>query len=228
MFKCCWCYEELPENEELRIFYKRLPLNFRSTPQGRIIFFAEINGALKSWQGRIPEHKEGHQKWYWHPYEHRWVLCELYNPHIEKWEPTPQIQATGLEWDIPKYRTAKHAARAEVLMGYDAAKKFVEDTGCTTGFLVEGPLDAGNLGPGTVGMTGTYLSEEQAALVMTIFKRVVFFPDKGIPGKKGEESVRKHLEGRIDLVVEHIPDSVSDPGELTPAAVNGYRSLYIQ
>lgn len=227
-FYCAWCEEELPCSDELRIFYRYLPLGFRSTPQGRIIFYGMIRGSAHSWQGRIPEFTAGNQKYYWHPYEKRWVLCELLNPTTGKFEPLPQIRASRYPWEMDKYRSAKHARRSEVVFGFDAAVEFSNQTGDPTGFLVEGPLDAGRLGPPAMALTGKYLSELQANLLLTHFRRIVYFPDKGIPGEQAKKSVIKHLGSHIEVIFEQLPDGVSDPGAAPADLVSYYRTTYLK
>ncbi len=46
-FRCSYCEEELPEDHELGIGYRRLAAGFNDTPQGRIIFFGDIDGVQK-------------------------------------------------------------------------------------------------------------------------------------------------------------------------------------
>lgn len=227
-FFCGWCEQELPPSDELRIFYRHLPLGFRSTPQGRIIFFGMIRGSAHSWQGRIPEFVVGNQKYYWHPYTKSWTLCELRNPSTGKFEPTPQIQADRYDWEMDKYRSATHALRSEVVFGFDAAVAHANAHGDDTGFLMEGPLDAGRFGAPAMALTGKHLSERQAMLILTRFQKVVYFPDKGIPGEQAKKSVMKHLGGAIEVIFEELPPEVEDPGSAPAALVNFYRSKHLR
>jgi hypothetical protein len=227
-FYCAWCEEELPCSDELRIFYRHMPLGFRSTPQGRIIFFGMIRGSAHSWQGRIPEFTVGNHKHYWHPYERKWVLCEIRNPETGKFEPTPQILSSRYEWEMDKYRTATHAQRAAVVFGFDAAVAFADHTGDSLGFLMEGPLDAGRFGPPAMALTGKHLSERQAHLILTRFQKVVYFADKGIPGEQAKKSVMKHLGGHIEVIFEQLPDGVDDPGSAPADLVSHYRKAYLK
>ena len=227
-FGCAWCEQELPQSEDLRIFYRRLPLGFKSTPQGRIIFFGYIRGSAHSWQGRIPEYKVGNQVYYWHPYQARWVLCEIINPTTGKREPIPEIMAAREEWDLDKYRTAKHARRQEVVFGFDSAVLYADLAGDSTGFLMEGPLDAGRFGPPAMALTGKFLAELQANLLLTRFRKIVYFPDKGIPGEQAKKSVLTHLGDKIEVEFEQLPDGVSDPGEASPDLVSFYRKKHLR
>lgn len=230
-FEVCWCERELPRNEQLAIFYRNLPLGFRSTPQGRVIFYARRERSAITWQGRIPEYTEGRHKYYWHPYERRWVLCEILN-NANVWEPIPAILASPLDWeDMPKYRTAKHTSRAEVVMGFDAAIAWNNEHGRTTrhdrvAFLTEGPLDAGRLAPPAIAALGSFISLQQAQFLTSNFRKVVFFPDKGKAGEKSIVKAQEHMSAHCDLeIVEDLP--TDDPGGLSPAWVRHYREKYL-
>lgn len=215
--QACWCYEELPQSQELSIYYKHLPMGFKSTPQGRIIFFASVNGALVNWQGRIPEYIEGNRRHYWHPYQERWVLCEIKEDGV--WNPVPEIASSRLDWDMPKYRTAKHGSRHETLFGFDAAVEWSLRTGVRTCLLSEGPLDIARFGPPALAMVGSFLSPAQAALILNNFRKVVHLPDKGAAGDKSRTSVEVNLAHRCELYVEELPEGRDDPGELSPGEV---------
>ncbi len=227
-FSCCWCVKELPENRELEIYYRRLPLDFRNTPQGRVVFFGQINGVTSGWQARIPEYVEGNHRYYWHPYHQQWVLCEFRESARDAWQPIPQIQASPLLWkDLNKYHGAKHMRKSELLLGYDAAREYQRLTGCKTGFLGEGPLDAGRFGPPAVGCMGKSLSLNQATLLLELFDHVVMFPDKGDAGQQAVRSVRAQLEHKCRLTIHDLPDYASDPGNLTCEDVQHYRKIYL-
>lgn len=230
-FQAGWCYKELPSSFELSIFYKNLPMGFKSTPQGRIIFFASINGAIQSWQGRIPEFVEGNLKSYWHPYQDRWVVCEVKEwddaTQEWKWNPIPQIKASPLDWDLPKYRTAKHTARNEVLFGFDAAVHWNKMSGKSTILLVEGPLDAARFGPPAIALIGSFISPFQASLILNNFRRVVYIRDKGKAGEDSLKTVNAQLGGKCDLIFEELPEGVNDPGALPQAAANAIYLKYL-
>jgi hypothetical protein len=210
------------------VFYKHLPMGFCSTPQGRVIFYASISGAKKCWQGRIPEYVEGNYKFYWHPYQKQWVLCEFRNPETGKFEPTPQIMASRLEWDLPKYRTATHSTKAGTMFGFDAAYQFVQATGVRTGFLMEGPLDAGRFGIPAVAMTGAVLSPMQAMLLAVVFRRIVYCADRGKAGELASVSVTKQLASKCEVIIEKMPEGVSDPGDAPESLVAELRKKYLQ
>jgi hypothetical protein len=222
-FGVCWCYEELPASTELNIFYANLPKGFRNTPQGRVIFFASMYGALMSWQGRIPEYVDGNHKYYWHPYQNQWTLCEIrdYNEKGElKWMPTAEIKAHRLDWNLNKYKSATHSSRNETLFGLDAAISWSQRAGKATCLLMEGPLDAGRFGAPAVAQIGSSLSPQQANMLLNSFRKIVYIQDKGEAGEKSLATVKGHLEGRCELIFENLPDGINDPGDLPQALAN--------
>lgn len=217
-FRVSWCVEELsePERRAYDIFYMPLPAGFASTPQGRIIFYADIYGVQQAWQGRIPEFVDGNRKFYWHPYNKRWMHCETREHAEAPWTPIDEIRNSRLEWKkLPKYKTADYTSRSEVLFGFDAAVEWNRDKVVETTIISEGPLDAGRVGPPAVCMVGSFFSEAQAALVTSRFRRIWIVADKDNAGKAAAASVMSRLAGH-DVRQLELPESTKkDLGDLS-------------
>lgn len=234
-FECGFCTDEQPESLEKGIYYKKLPLDFRDTPQGRIVFFAYINNVRVGFQSRIIDKVEGIIKSYWHPYRNNWVEVEYKHPGTGKWEPIPGVEVMGqgydLLWKPSKYKTAFGMPRNEVLMGVDAAVLFNVATAQKkpTAFLVEGPLDAGRIGPGGVAMLGKYLSERQADILTRKFKRLVIVADNDAAGQEAKQRIKTVLSSRnTEVVFADVPKGYKDIGEMPPAEANLFAINYLK
>lgn len=227
-FKCSFCTQETPEQPEKGIFYKRLPLDFKDTPQGRIVFYSFINGVQVGWQARIIDRVEDNIKYYLHPYRNNWVAAEQKNAETGKWEAIPgiEIELDGytIQWKPSKYKMAFGMSRNETLMGVDAAVEFNNKLGLKkhTAFIVEGPLDAGRIGPGAVALLGKYMSERHADLLVSKFKKLVVVADNDKAGKEMATRIKQLMSERlVDLTFVDIPDQYKDVGEMTyEAAMN--------
>lgn len=221
-FKCSFCTQEIHEQPEKGIFYKRLPLDFKDTPQGRIVFYSFINGVQVGWQARILERVEGNTKYYLHPYRNNWVATEQKNAETGKWEAIPGIEIKladyTIDWNPSKYKTAFGMARNDTLMGVDAAIAFNNELGLKkrTAFIVEGPLDAGRIGPGGIALLGKYMSERHADLLVSKFKRLVVVADNDKAGKEMVKRIKQLMsEKMVELVFIDIPDQYKDVGEMS-------------
>jgi len=224
-FDCSFCYKEQPENPKTGIYYKKLPLNFRDTPQGRIVFNAYIGGVKVGWQARIIDrvNDEGIKE-YLQPYSNSWIPVESKDPSTGKWTVMPGIETTSetgfsLLWKPSKYKTAFGMSRNESLMGYDSAVKQNElwQLKKSTAFLVEGPLDAARIGPGAVAMLGKYLSESQASLLTRKFKKVVMVMDNDAAGNQARVRVKEVMTGRnVEVIFADVPYGFKDIGEMDP------------
>lgn len=224
-FRVGYCDQELdrPTREALDIYYRPLPLGFASTPQGRIIFFADVHGVQVGWQGRVIDYSDQGKQFYWHPYQDRWIHCEDFNPTTGKWEPIDEIRDSKLEWKkLPKYKTADYMARAEVVFGFDAAVRWNEGKVVETAVLCEGPLDAGRAGPPAVGMVGASLSELQAALLTSRFRNIWFVRDQDRAGISSLKSVEAHLGAHGLRMLDLPANSNKDLGDLDPTWVNTF------
>lgn len=221
-FRCSFCIREYPESIELKRRYRPLPLDFKDTPQNRIIFFADINTVQRSWQARVLEFvDETGMKFYMHPYTNKWVPCEQRTPG-GKFVPLPSVPQNRFEWDITKYRNARGSTRNDILFGLDAAQQWNYAQG-RTGLhtvvgLTEGPLDAGRFGPPFTAATGKFISPEQVNMLVTRFRRVIYVPDTDAVGLKALADARVAFEGRCDFQVLNLQErglGNKDAGELT-------------
>ncbi len=221
-FRCSFCTAEFPESQELKRRYRPLPLDFKDTPQNRIIFFADINTVQRSWQARVIEYVDPHGlKYYLHPYTNQWVACEQRQPG-GKFKPLDSIPQHRFEWDLTKYRNARGSSRNDILFGLDAAQQWNFDQGRrgkqTVAGLTEGPLDAGRMGPPFTATTGKFISAEQAQMLVTRFHRIIYVPDTDAAGMKALDDARVLFEGRCDFQVLNLKElgfGSKDLGELT-------------
>lgn len=228
-FRCSYCLTEAPMSREMERFYRRMPGDFRDTPQGRIIFYADIQGVQKSWQARIidkVEHERLH--YYWHPYKQQWVLVRM--KLGDTWTLLPEFRDhPDFQWKPSKYRLALDSYRNEVVMGVDAAVAW--NRICRPGrkricILSEGPLDAGRFGPPALAILGKYLSEFQAKIICREFDIVVWVGDNDKAGREGTQNVREQLAGKVKLHVVTVPEPSKDPGELDHAVAWGLVKPY--
>lgn len=223
-FDTSYCFEELPECEVRQRHYRRLPGGFKDTPQGRIIFYADMLGVRRGWQARVLDRREDTSKWYWHPYEKEWVATA--NLEGEEWVPTPRFvttekrDGTAFKFDPSKYRISRGASRNKLIIGLDAALKWNQANrkpGQYIIFICEGPLDAGRLGAPAVAILGKFLSEDQATIIAKFFNILVYVADNDKAGIEGANRIRKRMADK-DLKFLYVPDEYKDIGE-TPQDV---------
>ena len=223
-FRASYCYQEAPEDKALHRWYKKMPGGFKDTPQGRIVFYADINGVQVAWQARIIDKVEADSlHWYWHPYEGRWVLVRMavgVTPEGKpKWQLVAPFNADVPVWKPSKYRTAQDASRNQIVFGLDAALEWNREHGLENnriGVLGEGPLDAARFGPG-MAMLGKFLSDNQAQLLAKYFKRVIWIGDNDPVGVQCSIKVRETLAPLVSYGEIKVPEPFKDAGELAPA-----------
>lgn len=219
-FQCSWC-----ETENQNLFYRRLPGGFRITPQGRLIFFCLQAGSKMGWQARILEFDEDDKRYFWHPYKKEWI--HVLNRAGDKWVPREGYE----EWDPAKYWTAPGTRRNSVVMGLDAAmewnlrKQRMQHTRRVC-ILVEGPLDAGRLGPPAMAIMGKALTADQAILVAKHFYRIILIADNDKAGEKLKTSAARHF---ANLKVRHdfldLPTRFKDAGSLDAAGATMFLNM---
>lgn len=220
-FHCTFCLTETPEDSVKGIYYKRLPLNFRDTPQGRIIFYSFINTVQVGWQARILDRVVDGKKEYWHPYSNNWLPVEYKDPKTEKWEPLPGVEVHtdtfDILWKPSKYKTAFGMSRNTTLMGIDAAVAWNKRMQLKkpTAIVVEGPLDAGRFGPPGVAILGKYLSDTQADLLCKKFSKLIFVMDNDAAGLKARERIKEIMATRMaEVIFVDVPPQYKDIGEM--------------
>ena len=102
-------------------------------------------------------------------------------------------------------------------MGFDAALRWNTDNNMSTPivFIVEGPLDAGRIGPPACAILGKSLSTEQAQLLRP-FKKIVIVMDNDDAGRTGIIRAQSILGPMgLDYEICHIPDTFKDVGEMS-------------
>lgn len=217
-FRCGYCEQELPENSETKLFYKKLPGGFKDTPQGRLIFYVDVRGVQEGWQARILDMVEGDYKYHWHPYSKTWVPTHV--RQNDDWVLLPDYQNSPYTWKPSKYRSANGMQRSAVIMGYDAAVQWNKRYFPSLPFcvIVEGPLDAARFGPPGVAFMGKYLNEGQGELIAKSFRRVIYLLDNDAAGRESEASILRALDGKVDLRKVTIPANFKDVGDMSSLA----------
>jgi hypothetical protein len=231
-FGCAYCYSQTPErwiarNDPANLSYKPLPGGFKDTPQGRLIFYAYVDGVQVAWQARVIDKMEGPLHYYWHPYENRWDLVEIQvgydakkkKPIMTLCPPFNTVEPFTWQnprWEISKYKTARGAARNELIFGLDAAVEWNRMVGRADNPIAvggEGPLDAGRPGPPGVAMVGKFLSDHQVALITSRFKEFIWCGDNDEAGRKASLRVRAELAPKLKFHEVQIPKG-KDLGDL--------------
>jgi len=215
-FDCGFCVKERPEDNEAAVYYRRMPLGFNDTPQGRIVFNGDIQGIRQIWQARIIDRVDGDLKSFLHPYTNQWVTCERRDPDSGKFRPLPELASSRFEWEPSKYKTATGARRSECVVGFDAAVRWNESMGGgrkPTVVVTEGPLDAGRIGPPAVAMLGKNMSGAQAMLLAKKFRRLIYVADNDEAGKKAAMSVERAAGSMMEVVILTLPPHFKDAGE---------------
>jgi hypothetical protein len=221
MFRCSYCVKEAPEDRDKGRFYKRMPCGFKDTPQGRIIFYADMYGVQRSWQARIIDKVEGNRKFFWHPYENRWFQVYSRESEESRWELYGSFRDEVSPWNPAKYKTATGASRNSTLMCLDAAIRWNEGQGRTyrqsMAFLCEGPLDAGKLMPPAIPLTGKFLSSAQAEMLAKHFRHLFYLYDNDEPGRKAVEKAARVAKPLCEFTPVELPGAWEgmDPGDLT-------------
>lgn len=178
-FGATWCSKEAPEGDEFNRWYRWHADGWKSTPQGRIIFYSFVAGVQVCWQGRYLEMEHEEKKYVWHPYEEAWT-------ERPEWE----------RGDEPiKYNTGAGCWRNRQLCGYDAVCQAAEARAeafpvCV---LTEGPLDAARFPERGMAVLGKNLSEAQTLLLAAKFRGVVLAFDADIHGAGACETAAKTL-----------------------------------
>lgn len=224
-----YCEEEWPEDREAKRYYHKLPLGFANSPQGKLIWFAMVHGVQVAWQQRVLEtvwdHSDGFTyKAYWHGRQRQWVTVEYRKTgSVEKFKPLPGVESERMEWDMHKYQTAKGTERNNVLFGFDAAvqwNRLHRPDQLPVVLGVEGPADAGKLGPPAVARIGKFWSDAQIALLAGSFARMFNIPDNDPAGLRDAREDTDRLCHKIETELWVPPFNlngrqIKDPGDFT-------------
>lgn len=208
-FQLSYCHTEEPEDRSKGIYYRRLPAGFKDTPQGRLIFYAIMDGVRVGWQARIldMEVEGGLERCFWHPYRNEWVVMEQRDSPEDKWQTLPGL-TDDYAWDYSKYKTGRGTRRNSILMGLDAARLWNRVHGRDGHFvlgLCEGPLDAGRVGPPLCPLLGKSISDNQAKIIIDNFERVIYFGDNDEAGLAAKKKVAKALMGKVGVTFAKVP-----------------------
>jgi hypothetical protein len=213
----------LKERADMSRIFRRLPHGFKVTPQGRIIFFFDMLGVSHGWQARIMEVVHENRTYYFHPYRQEWTPVKERNTPQDPWRLLPGFDG----WDPVKYLTGHGTRRNEALAGLDAAiaSGARDVAGRRYCLLVEGPFDAGRLGPPGIAHVGKYLSPSQAEIIATYFDRVIYIRDNDAGGEQAiryvKESFEEHLD-KVHLDFVELPTGVKDAGEMSDAQASAF------
>jgi hypothetical protein len=142
-------------NERTDIYYAKMLNGFRATPQGRIVFYIDIDGINRGWTARILDFEKDGFRYYLHPYAQRWI--KVLQKNGEKWAPA---EDRWVGWEDKKYILCSGCKRNECLLGFDVAVAWNNANPDTRGpwcVLSEGPLDAGRIGPPGMAIFQNYL-----------------------------------------------------------------------
>ena len=227
-FNCGFCTNELPERHEEvdgipKKFYPPMPCGWKDTPQGRIVFYCLVRGAAVAWQARILEKVvDDHLRLFWHPYAQMWDPVEIRVGGkwqlLSQFDNQPPYTWRNPKWDPSKYKTAKDAARNEMVGGLDAALAWNAAHGRKQNaicILCEGPLDAARFGMPALFLAGKFISEPQVKLICQHFREVVWVGDQDEVGKKATVRVKAELGPKLKLHEAKLPEGAKDPGDLT-------------
>jgi hypothetical protein len=212
-FRCSYC------TREKHPYHRRLPGGFKDTPQGRIIFYCDMDGVQQGWQARIIDRIEGDGHFYWHPYNECWSLVEI--KEGRNWALQPEFadensEGGKLKWKPSKYKTATGMLRSQCLLGLDAALAWNALRGTRVALMAEGPLDVGRYGAPGMPLLGKCINNEQVHVLRKHFNRLVWIGDTDGPGAKCTAQVCKALGGHMKVNVITLPAGIKDMGELSP------------
>lgn len=221
-FRCSYCTEELPQDRDIGRFYKKMPGGFKDTPQGRLIFYTDMQGIQRGWQARILEKiVDETEHYFWHPYEQSWEMVFYRSKPEDEWIRAPMYRNDVLEWKPSKYKTATGMSRNSTLMGLDAAiawnKAQGRDYGSSLAVICEGPLDAARMLSPAIPLLGKHLSHQQAELLVKHFKHVIMVNDNDKAGRQAKTKATTTMAGKCDFTAIELPGAYEgmDPGDLT-------------
>lgn len=240
-FRCSYCVKEWAMDDASGRYYRRMPEGFFDSPQGRIIFFADVQGVQVSWQARIIERTfeqdGGTYKEFWNGHRNEWVTMEFFNTEEGKFRPLPVYAAGPRVWSPSKYRTANGTARNEVLFGLDAAVRWNQQfrpNRMPVCFPVEGPLDAGRIMAPGVAAIGKHFSDAQIDLMAKFFTHAVLVPDNDDAGQKTVKDTMMRMARKLDSHTWNLPSrmdamnlTIKDVGDMPPPIVMAMKQQWL-
>lgn len=214
-FEACYCTKEKPESRGEGRYYSRLPGGMKNTPQGRIIFSVRMEGVRWGYQSRYIDIWAGDNQFFW-SHNHRWELIRKRLPDGSIQEKYPADTRFPKGFAPHKYMNATGSERNKLLMGFDAAVASQKDKPFNQRYcvLVEGPLDAGKIGPPGIALLGKSMSDFQAAAIRKNFSKVFTMMDNDTAGRQCFAKIHAKLPN-IEIVDIKVPDHVKDVGDLS-------------
>lgn len=227
-FEACYCTKEKPESRGEGRYYSRLPGGMKNTPQGRIIFSVRMNGVRWGYQSRYIDTWAGDNHLFW-SHNQQWELIERRLPDGTLYEKYPADTRFPKGFAPHKYMNATGCERNKLLMGFDAAVASQKDKPFNMRYcvLVEGPLDAGKIGPPGIALLGKSMSDFQAEAIRKNFSKVFTMMDNDAAGKQCFAKIQSKLPN-IDIVDIKVPDHVKDVGDLSYEEVENLLKPYTQ
>lgn len=227
-FEACYCTKEKPESRGEGRYYSRLPGGMKNTPQGRIIFSVRMNGVRWGYQSRYIDTWAGNNHFFW-SHNQQWELIERRKEDGSIEEKYPADTRFPKGFAPYKYMNATGSERNKLLMGFDAAVASQKDKPFNQRYcvLVEGPLDAGKIGPPGIALLGKSMSDFQADAIRKSFSKVFTMMDNDIAGKQCLARIQAKLPN-IDVIDIKVPDEVKDVGDLSYEAVAALLKPYTE
>lgn len=215
-FEACYCYEAAPEDRATGVYYSRLPGGMKNSPKGRIVFSVVMNGVRWGYQSRYIDKMDGGKHLFWNGDEWVTISEQFDDGSAVDYFPPNDRYPSGFR--PHKYINAVGGTRNKWLMGFDAAVEFNRDRKPEDRFciLVEGPLDAGKIGPPAIALMGKAFSEAQADYIAKAFGsgRICVIPDNDKAGEQGRVNIHRLLDV-YNVVDVRVDGSYKDVGDMT-------------
>jgi hypothetical protein len=192
------------------VYYRRLLHGFVAGPEGRIVFYIDVDGVSCGWQARILDFKDDRFHYFWSESQGKW--CAILKKAGDTWEELSPV--AGKKWDPAKYVIAPGASRNQSLMGFDAAVTYNRVCGTSILGITEGPLDAARLGMPFCACMGKYFSDGQAKLALRFDTVVVAAQNDSASAKLVERAVHKLDKPGKRVVVITPPPEFNDFGDM--------------
>jgi hypothetical protein len=217
-YRTSFCVKELPPTFKNGVFYSRLAPGWKKTPQGRCVFFCDVDGVQTGWQARLLEFEDpSGNLWYFSP-SMRWEKIGHHDGDAMNLEPD-FLEAYEKEiWPPPKYMNAPGLIKDSVLFGFDSTKDFLKGIPSQDRFIVltEGVLDAARFDYYGIPVCGKSITVPQANKLRELSEKCVVAWDNDAAGKSALGSVVKILlDAGFSVGKIHPPTSVKDFGEVS-------------
>lgn len=215
-FLTSFCVKELPRTKENGVYYRPLVSPWRSTPQGRVVFFAKKEGSLTGWQSRIIEKEEGDLKFTLRP-DGSWVHTAT--KVEDEWVDEGDFQKAHEDklWPPPKYRNAVGQNNGDAVFGYDYLVSCLEGIPMEERVVVltEGPLDAARFGFLGIPVLGKTVQKGLLDSLRPLTNKIIMAGDNDTVGKGAATRMVKVItEYGFEVDRIYPPKEAKDFGEL--------------